>query len=210
MTSESTAAAAHPDRYRQSGHRDQRCPTGHRRAASPRDRRRHCGAHSLTCGRGVKTLHPSGRAQQLRHHMERNIAGVGLAKALNTSRPGQRPSPLPRAPHGSCRCRVAPRRHHAPWPSTARSNKPSTADISRCRPTRIDSAAPDCATLFRHAQQAVGGHRFIGTLDAHHLRLTQSRCVIDQSRCRCAEHHPPGGATDSIRCASPTCSPMVV
>ena len=44
--------------------------------------------------------------------------------------------------------------------------------------------------LFAHAQQAMGGHRFIGTLDVDHLRLTERRCAINQSRGGRAEHHP--------------------
>ena len=36
-------------------------------------------------------------------------------------------------------------------------------------------------------------HRFIGTLDLNQLRLTESRCAINQSRGGRAEHHPTGG-----------------
>ena len=61
----------------------------------------------------------------------------------------------------------------APWPSIARSNKPSTADISHRRPDQIRLRTPDGAMPLAHAQQAMGGHRFIGTLNAHHLRLTE-------------------------------------
>ena len=34
------------------------------------------------------------------------------------------------------------------------------------------------------------GHRLIGTLDLNQLRLAESRCAINQSRGRRAEHHP--------------------
>ena len=34
---------------------------------------------------------------------------------------------------------------------------------------------PDSAVLVSHGQQPLGGDGFIRTLDAHHLRLTQSR-----------------------------------
>ena len=43
-----------------------------------------------------------------------------------------------------------------------------------------------------HAEQAVRGDRFVGALDADHLRFTQRRCAIDQSRGGDAEHHPAG------------------
>ena len=78
----------------------------------------------------------------------------------------------------------------APWPSTARSNKPSTADISHRRPTRFDSARSMSAMPFLHAQQPLGRDGLIGTLDLNQLRLTESRCAINQSRGGRAEHHP--------------------
>ena len=43
--------------------------------------------------------------------------------------------------------------------------------------------------MFRHANQPVRGHGFACTLDAHHLRLTESRCAISQSRRGCAQHY---------------------
>ena len=58
----------------------------------------------------------------------------------------------------------------------------------------------------RHAQQATGD-RSVGTLDANHLRLAQSRCVPTSRAVDALSITPPGGATDSIRCAMPTCSP---
>jgi hypothetical protein len=36
---------------------------------------------------------------------------------------------------------------------------------------------------FSYTQQPMGGHWFLGTLNAHHLRLTESRYAINQSRC---------------------------
>ena len=41
-----------------------------------------------------------------------------------------------------------------------------------------------------HAQQPMGGHRFVGALDVHQLRLTERRCAFNQSRGGLAEHHP--------------------
>ena len=55
---------------------------------------------------------------------------------------------------------------------------------------QIRLGAPDQAMPFPHAQQPAGRDRLIGTLDAHHLRLTQGRCAINQSRGGRAEHHP--------------------
>ena len=44
--------------------------------------------------------------------------------------------------------------------------------------------------LFADAQQAVGAHRLVGTLDLNQLRLSRGRCAINQSRGGRAEHHP--------------------
>ena len=41
-----------------------------------------------------------------------------------------------------------------------------------------------------HAQQPMGGHWLVGTLDPNQLRLAESRCAINQSRGGGAEHHP--------------------
>ena len=81
----------------------------------------------------------------------------------------------------------------APWPSIARSNKPSTADISHRRPTRFDSARPMSVMLVRPMPNSRwASHRFIGTLDLNQLRLAESRYTINESRGRCAQHHPAG------------------
>jgi hypothetical protein len=44
----------------------------------------------------------------------------------------------------------------------------------------------------------------------HQFRVAQHRGILDQARGRFAEHDPTRGATDSIRCAIPTCSPIAV
>ena len=64
--------------------------------------------------------------------------------------------------------------------------------------------------LIAHAQQAARGHSFIGTLDLDHLWFAQQRDALDQRAVDPLSMTPPGGATDSIRCAMPTCSPIVV
>src|SRR6185312_9609184 len=43
---------------------------------------------------------------------------------------------------------------------------------------------------FLHAHQPLSRDGLIGTLDLNQLRLTESRCTIDKSRGRCAQHHP--------------------
>ena len=43
---------------------------------------------------------------------------------------------------------------------------------------------------FDYAQQAMGGHWVLRTLNAHHLRFTKSHSAINQSRGGRAEHHP--------------------
>ena len=80
----------------------------------------------------------------------------------------------------------------APCPSTARSNSPSTADISHRRPTNFDSARPTARCWSLHAQQAMGRDRLIGTLDLNQLRLAESRCAFNQPCGGRAEHHPAG------------------
>ena len=55
---------------------------------------------------------------------------------------------------------------------------------------QIRLSTPDSAMPFAHAQQPMGGHRFVGTLDLNQLRLAESRCAINQSRGGRAEHHP--------------------
>ena len=69
---------------------------------------------------------------------------------------------------------------------------------------------PDSAMPFLHAQQPLGRDRLIGALDLNQLRLAERRCAINQSRGGRQSITPPGGATDSIRCAIPTCSPIAV
>jgi len=59
-------------------------------------------------------------------------------------------------------------------------------------------------------QEAMRRHRLVAALDTHQLRFAQHGGMFNQSRGGITEHHPPGGATDSIRWAIPTCSPMVV
>ena len=78
----------------------------------------------------------------------------------------------------------------APWPSIARSNKPSNGGHLPPPTDQIRLGTPDAAMPVRHAQQPLGRHWLVGTLDPNHLRLAQSRCAINQSRGGRAEHHP--------------------
>ena len=47
---------------------------------------------------------------------------------------------------------------------------------------QIRLSTTDRTMLIAHAQQATGSHWFFGTLDPNQLRLTQSRCAINQPR----------------------------
>ena len=49
---------------------------------------------------------------------------------------------------------------------------------------------PDARMPFAYAQQAMGGHRFLGALDPNHLRFTENRHPVHQPRGGRAEHHP--------------------
>ena len=51
-------------------------------------------------------------------------------------------------------------------------------------------STPDGAMPVADAQQAVGAHRLVGTLDLNQLGLAQGRCAINESRGGRAEHHP--------------------
>ena len=95
----------------------------------------------------------------------------------------------------------------APWPSVARSSKPSTAAISQRRPTRVDSARPPvgCPSPMPNSRRAgTGSSAPLIRTNSNSPRLaapSTSRAVDALSIT------PPGGATDSIRWAIPTCSP---
>ena len=52
--------------------------------------------------------------------------------------------------------------------------------------------------------------RLIGALDLNHLRLAEDRRVSTSRAVDALSITPPAGATDSIRCAIPTCSPTAV
>ena len=95
----------------------------------------------------------------------------------------------------------------APCPSMARSSKPSTAAISQRRPTRFDSAGPAarCPSPMPSSRRAgTGAWAPLIRTNSNSPRLaapSTSRAVDALSIT------PPGGATDSIRWAIPTCSP---
>ena len=89
------------------------------------------------------------------------------------------------------------------WPSIARSSSPP-------RPTSPSADPPDSTQhaprrdARAHPQQPAGGHRFVGTLDR---TSSDSPRVAAPSTSRAVDAlsiTPPGGATDSIRCAIPT------
>jgi hypothetical protein len=69
----------------------------------------------------------------------------------------------------------------------------------------LDSAMP-----FAEAQQTVGGHRLVGTLNLNQLGIAQAAAPSTSRAVDALSITPPGGATDSIRCAIPTCPPTAV
>ena len=97
-----------------------------------------------------------------------------------------------------------------PWPAIARSSKPSTVDISHRRPTRFDAARliTGCWSPIPSRRRATtpSGAPLIWTISGspRSATLSTNRAVDALSST------PPGGATDSIRWAMPTCSPIVV
>jgi hypothetical protein len=56
----------------------------------------------------------------------------------------------------------------------------------------------------------MGGHRHVGTLDLNQLSLAQTRRALMSRAVDALSITPPGGATDSIRCAMPTWFPIAV
>ncbi len=73
---------------------------------------------------------------------------------------------------------------------------------------RLDTL--DEAMPFLHAQQPLGRDGLIGTLDLNQLRFTEAAAPSTSRAVDALSITPPGGATDSIRCAIPTCSPIAV
>ena len=75
---------------------------------------------------------------------------------------------------------------------------------------QIRLRTPHSAMPFPDTQQPVTRNRLVGALDVNQLKLTK---VVAPSTSRAVDAlsiAPTGGATDSIRCAIPTCSPIVV
>jgi len=48
---------------------------------------------------------------------------------------------------------------------------------------QIRLSTPDTPALFVHAQQPMGGHRRVGTLDLNQLRFAEDCSALNQSRC---------------------------
>ena len=95
-----------------------------------------------------------------------------------------------------------------PRPPIVRSTMASRAAISQRRPTRLASARPT-----RPSRALIASSRRARTGSSAPLMRTHSGSasitVCSTSRAVDSDSiTPPGGATDSIRCANPTCSPI--
>jgi hypothetical protein len=96
-----------------------------------------------------------------------------------------------------------------PRPLLVRSTMASRVAISECRPTRL--ASWRCLTW----PEVMSSNRRAGTGASAPLMRTHSgsanTAACSTSRAVDSDSiTPPGTATDSIRCASPTCSPTAV
>ena len=83
---------------------------------------------------------------------------------------------------------------------------PLIADISHCRPTRLDSRRPEAWPDRMFIRRRAGS----GSFSPLTATLSSSPSVAEFSTRRAVDAlsiTPPGGAADSIRCAMPTCSP---
>ena len=95
-----------------------------------------------------------------------------------------------------------------PRPPIARSTMASTAAISQRRPTRRDSVPPAGHGAARSpAAGALRRGRRLPLIDTTPVSARTAVCST-KSAVDSLSITPPGGATDSIRCANPTCSPI--
>ena len=81
--------------------------------------------------------------------------------------------------------------------------------ISAARSTRAGPRRASCMCSLPTASRRRAGAALLEPL----MRTCTAHPTLPhahQSRGRLTEHHPAGGATDSIRCANPTCSPIAV
>jgi hypothetical protein len=139
----------------------------------------------------IDICYPSDIAQQPRRHMKRNLGGMGFTegrKHLRTAAARQ----CGRLVNKTALADARRSRHIHDAPMTADGpiqhacdgvQFPLTSNQSGARQPHLRGPRP-------HGDQATSQDRFIGTLDTHHLRLTQSRSVINQSRGGRAKHHP--------------------
>jgi hypothetical protein len=151
------------------------------------------GADSVAGSGPVKTLNTHGRAQQQRHDMEGDLARVRLAEAgehFDTATACHRRNLAHETALADARW--ADHADHSAVAVDCTIQQPLHGRHLPPPTDQIQLGTPDRAMLFIHAQQPIARHRLVGTLDPNQLRLSESCCVLNQSRCRCAEHHPAG------------------
>src|SRR6476659_5325502 len=151
------------------------------------------GTRSRTRSRAVCPPRPSTpkAARQPRDGMEGDLTGMRLAECsehLNTTR----------------RCHGRKLAHQTALPDTRRPDDAHHRAVTIDRPVQqalhgghlpaptnqSRLRTPDPRMPFAHAQQAKGGHRFLGALNPNHLRFTQNRRPVHQPRGRFRQHHP--------------------
>jgi hypothetical protein len=138
----------------------------------------------------VEVVHPEYRAQQPRHHLERNPARMGLAesrKHLNAK---------PCRHHRQLTDNTAltdPRRSHHPDHTPAAAHRliqdPRQGAHLPHAPNQPRLMPADPPAL-RRRQQTTREDRRVGAFDTHHLGLTEHDRVFDEPRGGLAQHYP--------------------
>ena len=177
---------------------------------------RSCGSASGTVpGPGRGRLSPSRSATPLPARSSRATTWKGMSRAWDSQKVHNTSTPRPAASAAASRAtRLLPMPGGPttfttpPRPPIARSTMASRAAISQRRPTRLASARPT-----RPSRGSIATSRRARTGSSAPLMRTHSGSasitVCSTSRAVDSDSiTPPGGATDSIRCANPTCSPI--
>ena len=158
----------------------------------------------------VQTTYPDGRTHQLRHRSERDVGGVGFAERGKHVHPSalRKAHDLMDQPSLTDTGRSREIHHTA---ATAQRTVKQSRDgaefqVPSHQSRRRGSASSPCNAMLSRRRAGTG---FVRTLDLHPLRLAESGHSADTGRGSLSITSP-GEATDSIRCAIPTCSPTAV